>query len=288
VYDYPSIAVEEGNVVMAFHKLNGSNYDIAFSASTNNGLTWGSIKEITNDPGTQAYPSVSITGSHVNIVWEDSRYGHYDIFSSRSTNLGSTWLNEVRLTSNPANQRKPSVITNGTNVHIVWEDDRDSTEIYYLSGTNYGAAWQSVQKITANPFLSVRPSITLFNNTLYVVWSDNRLGKSKIYFKKNPTGNAIGIQNISSEVPLEPSLSQNYPNPFNPATNVKFAIAKSGWVTLKVYDVSGREVAGLVNEQLNPGTYNVDFNASHLASGIYFYNLTSGNFIGTKKMVLVK
>lgn len=288
VYDYPSIAVLDGNLVLAFHELNGSNYDIAFVASTNNGITWGSFKEITNDAGTQAFPSVSITGSHVNIVWEDSRYGHYDIFSRRSTNLGSTWLNEVRLTSNSANQRKPSVITNGTNVHIVWDDDRDSTEIYYLSGTNYGASWQTAQKITSNPFLSVRPSITLSDNTLYVVWSDNRLGKSKIYFNKNPTGNAIGIQNINSEIPADYLLSQNYPNPFNPVTNIKFAVAKTGMVTLKVYDISGREVARLVNEELNAGTYNVDFNASHLSSGIYFYELTSGNFTGTKKMVLIK
>lgn len=288
VYDYPSIAAESGNVVLAFHELNGSNYDIAFCASTNKGLNWGAFKEITNDAGIQANPSVSLTGCHVNIVWEDSRYGHYDIFSSRSTNLGISWLNEVRLTSNSANQRKPSVITNGTNVHIVWDDDRDSTEIYYLSSTSHGASWQTAQKITTNPFLSVRPSITLSNSTLYLVWSDNRMGKSKIYFKKNPTGNAIGIQSINCEVPAVFSLSQNYPNPFNPVTNIKFAVAKTGLVTLKVYDVSGREVAQLVNEDLNAGTYSSDYNALHLASGIYFYKLTSKNFTGTKKMVFIK
>ena len=288
VYDYPSIAVHNGNVALAFHVLNGSNYDIAFLGSTNNGLTWGPFKEITDDAGTQAYPSVSITGSHINSVWEDSRYGHYDVFSSRSTNLGSTWINAVRLTSNTANQRKPSIITNGTNVHIVWEDDRDSTEIYYLSGINYGGSWQAIQRITTNPFLSVRPSITFFNNTLYVVWSDNRLGKSKIYFKKNPTGNAIGIQNINNEVPADFSLCQNYPNPFNPVTNISFAVAKTGLVTLKVYNVSGREVAQLVNQELNSGTYNFYFNASRLASGIYFYRMTADNYTDSKKMILIK
>lgn len=98
----------------------------------------------------------------------------------------------------------------------------------------------------------------------------------------------IGIIQISSEIPKTYKLSQNYPNPFNPVTNIKFAVAKTGLVTLKVYDISGRETSRLVNEELNAGIYNYVFNASHLSSGIYFYKLTSENFSETKKMVLVK
>ena len=102
------------------------------------------------------------------------------------------------------------------------------------------------------------------------------------------TGVTLGLINVSTFSPGSFLLEQNYPNPFNPVTNIKFAIAKTGLVTLKVYDISGREVAQLVNEELNPGTYNYDFNASHLSSGIYFYRLNTNNYTDTKKMVVVK
>jgi hypothetical protein len=83
-------------------------------------------------------------------------------------------------------------------------------------------------------------------------------------------------------------LSQNYPNPFNPITNFEFRIADFGFVTLKVYDILGREVAVLVNEEKPAGKYIVEFDAAGLSSGIYVYQLRAGNFIETKKMVLMK
>ncbi len=83
-------------------------------------------------------------------------------------------------------------------------------------------------------------------------------------------------------------LSQNYPNPFNPSTNIGFRIAESGFVTLKIYDVLGREVSALVNEYKTAGKYKVEFNASNLPSGVYIYKLKTGNFVQTKKMILLK
>lgn len=83
-------------------------------------------------------------------------------------------------------------------------------------------------------------------------------------------------------------LSNNYPNPFNPETNIEFQVADIGHVQLKVYDAIGKEVANLVNQKMNPGTYSVKFNASNLNSGVYFYTLTAGSFRETKKMILVK
>jgi photosystem II stability/assembly factor-like uncharacterized protein len=84
------------------------------------------------------------------------------------------------------------------------------------------------------------------------------------------------------------SLFQNYPNPFNPSTVIKYSIPTSEFVTLKVYDVLGNEVATLVDEQKSAGTYQVSFNASGLSSGVYFYTLTSGNFMATKKLILLR
>ena len=88
---------------------------------------------------------------------------------------------------------------------------------------------------------------------------------------------------------------QNYPNPFNPITTIKYSIAKPELVTLKVYDILGKEIATLVNESQKSGNYEVEFNASNFASGVYFYRLQSGNpdksgqvFTETKKMILLR
>ncbi|MEZ4824633.1 MAG: T9SS type A sorting domain-containing protein, partial [Ignavibacteria bacterium] len=85
-------------------------------------------------------------------------------------------------------------------------------------------------------------------------------------------------------------LSNNYPNPFNPSTKINYSLAGTGlqFTTLKIYDITGKEVANLVNEQLGPGNHSVEWNASDFPSGVYFYKLQSGNFVETKKMTLIK
>jgi len=97
----------------------------------------------------------------------------------------------------------------------------------------------------------------------------------------------------SEEIPNKFLLSQNYPNPFNPATTISFAIPEIETMDalslqLKVFDVLGREVATLVNEQKSPGNYKVMFDGSEFSSGTYFYKLQYGSFIETKKMILLK
>ena len=91
-----------------------------------------------------------------------------------------------------------------------------------------------------------------------------------------------------SSIAEEYTLTQNYPNPFNPVTNIKFSIPGSSMVKLKIFDAIGREVASLVDNELVKGTYSIDFDASKLSSGVYFYKLVAGEFVSTKKMVLVK
>ncbi len=119
-----------------------------------------------------------------------------------------------------------------------------------------------------------------------VAWESNRSGHSHIYSRM--------VISPIDEVKEEPShlasfnLDQNFPNPFNPATHLRFEIPVSEFVTLKVFDVLGREVATLVNERKSPGTYEVEWNASVTPSGVYFYRLSAGSFTVTKKMSLLK
>jgi photosystem II stability/assembly factor-like uncharacterized protein len=102
------------------------------------------------------------------------------------------------------------------------------------------------------------------------------------------TVSPIGINNLGSEIPVVFSLAQNYPNPFNPVTAIKYTVPKQNLVKLVVYDLIGREVVILVNEVKQPGNYSVSFDASNLASGVYFYRMAAGDFTDVKKMVLIK
>ncbi len=128
------------------------------------------------------------------------------------------------------------------------------------------------------------------SDTCYVIWAtrSNSLN-SEVWSSGGCSGTmTIGIQNINSEIPKTYKLEQNYPNPFNPVTNIKFAVPKAGYVNVTVFDISGREAAVLVNDELTAGTYNVDFDAGNFSSGAYFYRITAGEFTSVKKMVLVK
>lgn len=111
------------------------------------------------------------------------------------------------------------------------------------------------------------------------------LGPQNIYF--NSENLPTGISG-NGTTPSSFKLSQNYPNPFNPVTTINFSIPKNEIVKIKVYDILGKEVATIVNEQMNAGTYNLTFDASKLSSGVYMYKITAGNFSDIKKMMLIK
>jgi len=96
------------------------------------------------------------------------------------------------------------------------------------------------------------------------------------------------VEDKNNSIPTAYSLAQNYPNPFNPTTTINFSVPKTSLVNLKVYDLLGREVSTLVNENKPTGIYSVQFNANKLVSGIYFYRMQAGDFVQTKKLILLK
>jgi hypothetical protein len=129
-------------------------------------------------------------------------------------------------------------------------------------------------------------------------WKDCNLMPGKYFYRLKQIdydGTFKYSEVVEAEIdpPIEISLEQNYPNPFNPTTNIIFRIAESEFVSLKVYDVLGNEAATLVNKEKPAGTYKVEFivgqdSSPDIASGIYFYRLQAGNYVETKKMILLK
>jgi photosystem II stability/assembly factor-like uncharacterized protein len=154
-----------------------------------------------------------------------------------------------------------------------------------LKTTNGGTNWLLLSSGVVSQLHSIYFSDL---NTGWVVGDSGKI-------LKTTTGGTSGIRKISELVPSKYILSQNYPNPFNPATTISFQLPVAGQVSLKVYDMLGREMAALVNEKLSSGVYEASFNATNYASGVYFYRLEiedpSGrtkSFTDVKKMLLIK
>ena len=147
---------------------------------------------------------------------------------------------------------------------------------------------------TLDTFRANIPAQALGTKIYYYISATSNSGKTSTKPLTAPAGylkfaidNPTSINSITSE-PGKFTLSQNYPNPFNPVTRLDYSIPVQGFVSLKVYDALGKEVASLVNEKKNTGLYEVEFNGSGLSSGIYFYTLTADNFTETKRMILLK
>lgn len=140
-----------------------------------------------------------------------------------------------------------------------------------------------------NLYIENNPLIGLFPNKKYYwrIRSENKAGISE--WSETWSFTIISPNEVKEEnFPTEFKLFQNYPNPFNPTTKISYSIPKMSFVTIEVYDVLGNKIETLVNKYKTVGTHNVEFNGSNLASGIYFYNMQTGDFIETKKMILMK
>jgi hypothetical protein len=146
--------------------------------------------------------------------------------------------------------------------------------------TSAGENWYSQPSVTTNTLNSVyfRDS-----DTGYIV------GNYGTILKTVTAGEfTLNISNSGQTIPNEFYLFQNYPNPFNPSTTIKFKVDGYSNVSLKIFDLSGKEVADLLNKNLTPGIYSVIWNASSFGSGVYYYRIQMGNQIETKKMVFIK
>jgi len=232
-----------------------------------------------------------------------------DIILNRSTDGGQTWSSGIRVNQDPINNSKiqlfPAVhVDNIGGINVVFYDDRnttiDSLGMFLARSDDGGDTWHEFEISDHNfkptPIASFQGKmgdnigITSTNDKLWPVWMDNSTGIYQIWTVP------INISSVGVDDRLDVvnsfRLEQNYPNPFNPRTNIEFRIPNFEFVSLKVYDVLGNEVAKLVDEHKPAGEYIVEFNSAssgrHMVSGIYFYKLNVGPYSETKKMILIK
>ncbi len=190
-----------------------------------------------------------------------------------STNNGLSWTQTVL-----NNQFVNSLAVSGNNIFAGIGRYPAGLGSVYLS-TNNGSSW-----IEKNQGFNVIPIVTRLLTTNNFIFA----GTYGLSVWRRDLSELFGIKQISEMVPGSFSLSQNYPNPFNPLTKIRFEVPRADFVTVKIFDVLGREITALVNEQLQPGTYEVEWNAGDNPSGVHYYTIRTTAFSQTKKMVLIK
>ncbi|MBI3193237.1 MAG: T9SS type A sorting domain-containing protein [Ignavibacteriae bacterium] len=255
-----SLAITSSGILFAGVK--GSN---GVCTSTDNGDLW------TQTGLTTSVRIYSLSIDNNGYIYAGSRYdpnapnpnGFY-----RSTDNGATWTH-FGLSGQSINT-SGAIFVNGK---IYAATDANGV----FKSSDNGATWDSI-----NTGLPTRGILTLSLSSGHLF-----AGTYNGIFKSAENVTAI-TEDGNSLTPSTVSLLQNYPNPFNPTTNFGFQIANFGLVLLKVFDVLGREVATLVNEELHPGTYSVSWDAVDKPSGMYYYQLQAGEFISAKRMILLK
>ena len=293
-YDVRAIAIADDGTIYAgtwgngiFRKLPGYDFE-----EINEGLTTFAIQSLVVDWQGNIYAGTFGDGvikseDHgstwtkmdigYNFVWSLAVNTHEEIYAG-------TYGNGVYKTSDGGVSWQ--MINDGLNSKYVYNVTVDDSNDVYISTWTNGVymieAGQSGKWSHAG-MTGVKVSAIMFNendNNLYIGTSDG-----VIYKKSNFV---TDIEDEDNELEYEFGLAQNYPNPFNPATTIEYRIADAGNVTIKVYDIIGREVMTLVNETKAPGNYQVQLNGKNLASGVYIYRMTSGKFTNAKKFILLK
>jgi hypothetical protein len=256
-------------IVKIDNTLYAATYNNGVYASADKGLTW-TLK------GNSGYPKnyVNVWAGSILVTHDNTLFLASEIGIFRSINEGDSWIRIDKnfVTGTPVVR---AIYSDGANLYTtVWLEN-----VAYTSSDN-GENWVDISVgLDSDSYLT---SFTSHNGTIFgsLNWGSNGVVKYM--------GGSTDVETLSSDIPSDFSLLQNYPNPFNPATNIEFQISQTENVSLKIYNSLGEEVATLLNEVLSPGSYKINFNAESLSSGVYIYQLTSGNLIQTQKMTLIK
>nr|HMT13009.1 T9SS type A sorting domain-containing protein [Ignavibacteria bacterium] len=184
----------------------------------------------------------------------------------------------------------PSVTVLGSaSLRFNWIDSSSNEDKFMIErSTNGGTNWVIRDSVAAGVVQYTDNGLTQNTQYCYRVFAKNCMGASAPTTQVCGTTTFVGVSQTGAEIPKVFNLYQNYPNPFNPVTNIKFDIPRESFVKITIYDALGRIVRDIVNQNMQPGSYSIDWNASSNASGIYFYRIQAGDYVNEMKMVLVK
>ncbi|MCU0344177.1 MAG: T9SS type A sorting domain-containing protein [Ignavibacterium sp.] len=303
----PKIAASDiGQAIITWANGNAFGTWDVFAQKVNQDTTqWATNGvSICNEIRTQWKPEIVADGFGGAIIsWQDTRrisFDEEDVYAQKISTDGIVeWgPNGVPVCTQPGNSNIPQKIASDGDggAIIAWEDRRNgNTDIFVQRVHRGGSTMWTLNGVAVSTAQYSQIGVTLIGDGhegAILAWMDQRRGAYlDIYGQGIDSTGSLGsttlVENDNS-LPASFNLYQNYPNPFNPITTISYQLPVSGQVSLKVYDVLGKEIATLVNEEKPAGSYEVDFNAAGLSSGIYFYKLSAGRFVETKKMIYLK
>ena len=197
----------------------------------------------------------------------------------RTTNGGLNWAT-VNTLADISGYCNASWVSGTNTVFICSQNSVSNKNI--LRSDDGGLTWVAQ---STTPVKNIKEMDNVRYDNVVVMYSVSSSGE---ILKSRQTIQPVGIVEIGNSIPHDFLLSQNYPNPFNPSTKIGYSVSQKSFVTLKVFDPVGSEVATLVNGEMEAGSYNIEFNAANLPSGVYFYKIQTGTFVQTKKMILLR
>lgn len=212
---FPAIAASGGNVHLVWSEDRSGSPEIFYRRSTDNGTNWGNKVRLTDDDSASLVPAIAVWQLSAHVVWSDDRDGDYEIYYKRSTNNGTNWDVDRRLTTSTGESSRPSAGCADNVIHLVWHDDRDGNyEVYYKRSTNNGDTWADDTRLTTNDSSSMWPALAVSGGYLHVVWEEKRDGEREIYYKRsNDAGTTWSVDipltsdGIATATELHPSIS---------------------------------------------------------------------------------
>lgn len=185
----PCMAVSGSTIHLVYYTYLTGSGEIFYLRSTDSGLTWEPVVQLTNAPALSNWPSICAVGTVLHVAWYDRRDGNSEIYYKKSTNAGITWGNDKRLTFDNSISSDPCLGASESGVHVVWADERDgNSEIYYKRSTDGGVSWSADIRLTNTYSASRYNNLAVSGSGLFVVWADESDGNWKIYYKRSIDG----------------------------------------------------------------------------------------------------
>ncbi len=298
------ISVSRGFLHLVQNVEPTTSIETEYRRSTDLGNTWIQQEVISDMDGFESGLSAIGSNGDSSIItaWRDAKYGCLTLVGCGvagrwSLNAGAFFESEKRYDDHPAGiDASPAVL--GNKMVVAWTDDLNE-QLKATISFDRGETWCTPITLSSNG--GGQPRVVMSSAAVHIVWAtgNGSIGNRIRTWYRRGTFLSTGVSEQPKEIPAESMLSQNYPNPFNPGTIINYQLARqemnhggstttSNWVTLKVFDLLGREVVTLVNEKKEAGEHTVEWNAENVPSGVYYYRLVIGNRMETRKAILIK
>ena len=285
----PKMNVSDARVYVSWYYYWGGPEHARYQLSTDGGVSWwGEI-----DPAVDADYSTNLTvqqsDPYIYYFWEEKQSGLMTLQHRHSTNKGLRWQPEVSIRLQQTDWIYYSYAVSGATVHLTYKDEVNGLGVIrYICSTDAGENWSDPVDISPFSTGANHPSIAISGSALHILLTDYRDGAGEIYYRRNPTGNPVSVEEDHTPLPTDLVLDQNYPNPFSGSSSIRFTVPQQSRAILTLHDLLGRTVATIACGEFAPGTHSARIDAVALSAGCYLCRLTCDGQMCTRMITVMR